>query len=47
MDLVEHYRGEMTLRYLPIRYEDIVDDQEAQRARACSSSSARSSTSAA
>jgi tetratricopeptide (TPR) repeat protein len=29
MDLVQHYRGEMTLRYLPIRYEDIVGDQEA------------------
>jgi tetratricopeptide (TPR) repeat protein len=29
MDLVQHYRGEMTLRYLPIRYEDIVADQEA------------------
>ena len=29
MDLVEHYRGQMLLRYLPIRYEDIVDDQEA------------------
>jgi tetratricopeptide (TPR) repeat protein len=28
MELVEHYRGVMTLRYLPIRYEDIVDDQE-------------------
>lgn len=28
MDLVEHYRGQMTLRYLPVRYEDIVDDQE-------------------
>jgi Tfp pilus assembly protein PilF len=28
MDLVEHYRAQMTLRYLPIRYEDIVDDQE-------------------
>jgi len=26
---VQHYRGEMTLRYLPIRYEDIVGDQEA------------------
>jgi tetratricopeptide (TPR) repeat protein len=26
MDLVQHYRGEMTLRYLPIRYEDIVGD---------------------
>jgi tetratricopeptide (TPR) repeat protein len=29
LDLVEHYRGQMTLRYLPIRYEEIVDDQEA------------------
>lgn len=29
MDLVEHYRREMTLRYLPFRYEDMVDDQEA------------------
>ena len=29
MDLVRHYRGEMTLRYLPIRYEDIVADQQA------------------
>lgn len=28
LDLVEHYRREMTLRYLPVRYEDIVDDQE-------------------
>jgi tetratricopeptide (TPR) repeat protein len=28
MNLVEHYRGQMTLHYLPIRYEDIVDDQE-------------------
>jgi tetratricopeptide (TPR) repeat protein len=28
MGLVEHYRREMTLRYLPIRYEDIVADQE-------------------
>jgi Tfp pilus assembly protein PilF len=28
LDLVEHYRGQMTLRYLPMRYEDIVDDQE-------------------
>jgi tetratricopeptide (TPR) repeat protein len=28
MDLVEHYRREMVLKYLPIRYEDIVDDQE-------------------
>lgn len=29
MDLVQHYRAEMTLRYLPIRYEDIVADQKA------------------
>jgi hypothetical protein len=29
MDLVRHYRAEMSLRYLPIRYEDIVQDQEA------------------
>jgi len=29
MDLVEHYRREMNLRYLPVRYEDMVDDQEA------------------
>ena len=28
MDLVQHYRGEMTLRYLPIRYEDIVVHQQ-------------------
>ena len=28
MELIEHYRTELTLRYLPIRYEDIVDDQE-------------------
>jgi hypothetical protein len=28
MDLVQHYRSEMTLRYLAIRYEDIVADQE-------------------
>jgi hypothetical protein len=27
MELVQHYRAEMTLRYLPIRYEDIVQDQ--------------------
>jgi len=26
MDLVEHYRGQMLLRYLPVRYEDIVED---------------------
>jgi tetratricopeptide (TPR) repeat protein len=29
MDLVEHYRGELSLRYMPVRYEDMVDDQEA------------------
>lgn len=28
MDLVKHYRAEMRLRYLPIRYEDIIDDQD-------------------
>jgi Tfp pilus assembly protein PilF len=28
-DLVEHYKTEMKLRYLAIRYEDIVDHQEA------------------
>jgi len=28
MDLVENYRREMTLRYLPVRYENIVEDQE-------------------
>jgi tetratricopeptide (TPR) repeat protein len=28
MDLVEHYRREMNLRYLPVRYEDMVDSQE-------------------
>ncbi len=27
MELVQHYRAEMPLRYLPIRYEDIIDDQ--------------------
>ena len=29
MDLVQHYRAEMALRYLPVRYEDMVDEQEA------------------
>ena len=29
MDLVEHYRREMPLRYLPVRYEDVIDRQEA------------------
>jgi tetratricopeptide (TPR) repeat protein len=28
MELVAHYRSEMTLHYLPIRYEDIIDEQE-------------------
>jgi hypothetical protein len=28
MNLVEHYRREMSLNYLPIRYEDIIDRQE-------------------
>jgi hypothetical protein len=28
MDLVEHYRREMPLRYLTVRYEDVVDRQE-------------------
>jgi TPR repeat protein/Tfp pilus assembly protein PilF len=26
MDLVQHYRSEMALRYLPVRYESMVDD---------------------
>ncbi|HXD37156.1 MAG TPA: sulfotransferase, partial [Rhodanobacter sp.] len=29
MELVQHYRAEMTVRYLPMRYEDIVAAQEA------------------
>jgi tetratricopeptide (TPR) repeat protein len=29
MDLVDSYRSEMELKYLRVRYEDIVDDQEA------------------
>ena len=33
MELVEHYRSALTLRYLPIRYEDIVDDQEGSTRR--------------
>jgi hypothetical protein len=28
MELVAHYRREMKLRYLAVRYEDIVADQE-------------------
>jgi tetratricopeptide (TPR) repeat protein len=30
MDLVEHYRREMDLRYVRVRYEDVIDDQEAR-----------------
>jgi len=30
MDLVAHYRGQMTLRYLPVRYENVVTDPEAE-----------------
>jgi TPR repeat protein/tetratricopeptide (TPR) repeat protein len=26
MDLVQHYRTEMALRYLPVRYEDMIED---------------------
>jgi tetratricopeptide (TPR) repeat protein len=33
MELIEHYRSALTLRYLPIRYEDIVDDQEGSTRR--------------
>ncbi len=33
MDLVEHYRGEMMLRYMPIRYEDIVADLDGSARR--------------
>jgi tetratricopeptide (TPR) repeat protein len=36
MDLVEHYRRELSLRYLSVRYEDIVDDQEASIRRVLS-----------
>jgi tetratricopeptide (TPR) repeat protein len=28
MELVQHYRNEMTLHYLPVRYEEIVGEQE-------------------
>ena len=30
LDLLDHYRREMTLRYEAIRYEDMVSDQEEQ-----------------
>ncbi|MDE2239916.1 MAG: sulfotransferase [Rhodospirillales bacterium] len=29
-DLVQHYRQNLQMRYLPVRYEDMVTDQEAQ-----------------
>jgi tetratricopeptide (TPR) repeat protein len=28
-DLIEHYKANLTMRYLPVRYEDMVVDQEA------------------
>lgn len=28
MDLVEHYRAELSLRYMPVRYEDLTEAQE-------------------
>jgi tetratricopeptide (TPR) repeat protein len=28
MDLIEHYRREITLKYLAVRYEDVIDRQE-------------------
>jgi hypothetical protein len=28
-ELIEHYKKELDLRYLAVRYEDMVDDQEA------------------
>ena len=34
MDLVHHYRGQMTLRYLPLRYEDLVARPEESVRRA-------------
>jgi sulfotransferase family protein len=30
MDLVQHYLSQMQLRYLAVRYEDIIDNQENQ-----------------
>ena len=32
MDLVEHYRREMPLRYLAVRYEDVIDRPGGERA---------------
>lgn len=28
MDLVEHYRAELSIRYMPVRYEDLTESQE-------------------
>jgi hypothetical protein len=28
MDLVEHYRREMALKYMAVRYEDVIDRQD-------------------
>jgi hypothetical protein len=28
LDLVEHYRREMALKYMAVRYEDVIDGQE-------------------
>jgi len=33
MDLVEHYRRELDIRYLPLRYEDVVNDIETESRR--------------
>ena len=30
MDLVEHYKREMDVRYMAVKYEDLVTDQEVQ-----------------
>jgi len=30
LDLVEHYRAQIAPRYLAVRYEDVIDDQEAR-----------------
>jgi len=33
MEMIAHYRGQLTLRYLPLRYEDLVADPAASLAR--------------
>jgi Flp pilus assembly protein TadD len=33
MSMISHFRGQMTLRYLPVRYEDLVADPAAELAR--------------